>query len=84
MMRYASPMRTTLNIDEDVLLAAREMAAVRGTSTGRALSELARQALSPSDREPTVRVRNGVPLLPKRPGERPVSMELVNRLLDQE
>lgn len=81
-MRYASPMRTTLNIDEDVLLAAREMAAVRGTSTGRALSELARQALSPSDSEPTV--RNGVPLLPKRPGERPVSMELVNRLLDQE
>jgi hypothetical protein len=75
-------MRTILNIDEDVLLAAREMAAVRGTSTGRALSELARQALSPSDIEPTV--RNGVPLLPKRPGERPVSMELVNRLLDQE
>jgi hypothetical protein len=70
-----SPMRTTLNIDEDVLWAAREMAAVRGTSTGRALSELARQALSPSDGEPAA--RNGVPLLPKRPGERPVSMEVV-------
>ena len=77
-----SLMRTTLNIDEDVLLAAREMAAIRGTSTGQALSELARQALCPSAVEPTI--RNGVPLLPKRPGERPVSLELVNRLLDQE
>lgn len=75
-------MRTTLDIDEDVLLAAKEMAALRGTSTGRALSELARQALCPSDTAPTI--RNGVPLLPKRPGERPVSMDLVNRLLDQE
>ncbi len=29
-------------------------------------------------------VRNGVPLLPSRPGERPVSMELVNELRDQD
>ena len=75
-------MRTTLDIDDDILLAAKEMAATRGTSTGRALSELARQALRPSGVEPTI--RNGVPLLPKRPGERPVRMTLVNRLRDQE
>jgi hypothetical protein len=75
-------MRTTLDIDEDVLLAAKEMAALKRTSTGKVLSELARQALSPSDAAPDI--RSGVPLLPKRPGERPVSMELVNRLRDQE
>jgi hypothetical protein len=75
-------MRTTLDIDEDVLLAAKEMAALQRTSTGRVLSELARQALRPSDSAPAI--RSGVPLLPKRPGERPVSMELVNRLRDQE
>ena len=76
-------MRTTLDIDEDVLLAAKDLAALRRSTAGRVLSELARQALSPSDAEPDL-VRNGVPLLPERPGERPVSMELVNRLRDQE
>jgi hypothetical protein len=76
-------MRTTLDIDEDVLLAAKDLAALRRSTAGRVLSELARQALSPSDAEPDV-VRNGVPLLPERRGERPVSMELVNRLRDQE
>jgi hypothetical protein len=75
-------MRTTLDIDEDVLLAAKERAILQRISTGRALSELARQALCPSDAAPAI--RSGVPLLPKRPGERPVSMELVNRLRDQE
>ena len=75
-------MRTTLDIDEDVLLAVKEMAVLKRTSTGRVLSELARQALRPSDASPAV--RSGVPLLPKRPGERPVSMELINRLRDQE
>lgn len=75
-------MRTTLDIDKDVLLAAKEMAALQRTTAGSILSELARQALYPSDVAPAV--RNGVPLLPERQGERPVSMELVNRLRDQE
>ncbi len=82
-MRYSCTMRTTLDIDEDVLLAAKEMAALQRTTAGRILSELARKALSPSEAVPA-EVRNGVPLLPERPGERPVSMELVNRLRDQE
>ena len=75
-------MRTTLDIDEDVLLAAKKLAAAQGTSTGRALSALARQAIGPSQAKPAV--RSGVPLLPKRPGERPVSLATVQRLLDQE
>ena len=36
------PMRTTLNIDDDILMAAKEIAKQQGISTGRALSDLAR------------------------------------------
>ena len=79
-MRDAERVRTTLNIDDDVLQVARELAANRGTSAGRVLSDLARQALEP---EEPAQVRNGVPLMPRRPkgSERP-TMELVNRLRD--
>lgn len=75
-------MRTTLDIDQDVLHIAKEMATLRKTTAGKVLSELARQGLRPPDITPDT--RNGVPLLPPRPGERPVSMELVNKLRDQE
>jgi len=75
-------MRTTLDIDQDVLQIAKEMAALRKTTAGKVLSDLARQGLRPPDVTPST--RNGVPLLPPRPDERPVSMELVNKLRDQE
>jgi hypothetical protein len=73
-------MRTTLDIDDDVLQVAKEIATNRGTSTGRVLSDLARRALEPR-RAP--RVRNGVPLMARRSkgGRRP-TMDLVNRLRD--
>ena len=57
-------MRTTLNIDDDVLQAAKELAAIRGLTAGRVISDLVRVALAPSRPE---RMRNGVPLLPPRP-----------------
>ena len=73
-------MRTTLNIDDDVLQAAKELAAVRGLTAGRVLSDLARTALAP-DR--TASMRNGVPLLPPRPSGAPrPTMKLVNDLRD--
>jgi hypothetical protein len=74
-------MRTTLDIDEDVLQAAKELASVRGTTAGRVLSDLARKALRPP-RVP--RVRNGVPLLPPAPAKaRRHTMTLVNALRDE-
>jgi hypothetical protein len=74
-------MRTTLDVDEDVLQAAKEIAANRGTTAGRVLSDLARQALEPTG---SVEIRNGVPLLPRLPkGSPPLTMELVNRLRDE-
>ena len=74
-------MRTTLEIDDDVLKAAKELAALRESTAGKVLSELARQALHPSDLGASI--KNGVPLLPDRPGARPVSSEDVERLLDK-
>jgi hypothetical protein len=72
--------RTTLDIDEDVLQAAKELAASRSTTAGRVLSDLARKALQPRR---TPRVRNGVPLMPRRPKGAPrPTMALVNRLRD--
>jgi hypothetical protein len=74
-------MRTTLDVDDDVLQAAKEIAANRGTTAGRVLSELARKALEPAE---SVEIRNGVRLMPRRPkGSPPLTMELVNRLRDE-
>lgn len=74
-------MRTTLDIDEDVLQAAKELAEVRGRTAGQMVSELLRKALtSPS----SDRTRNGVPLLPARqPGAPRPTMALVNRMRDE-
>lgn len=81
-MRYDVPMRTTLDIDEDVLQAAKELALARRVSAGRVLSELARSALRPSPA--SLEVRNGVPVLPPQPGASLVTLEEVNRLRDAE
>ena len=71
-------MRTTLVIDDDILSAAKEMAAVEKKSVGEVLSSLARRALSPA--ESKSRTRNGVPLLKVRKGAQRVTSELVRRL----
>ena len=77
-------MRTTLDIDDDVLQAAKEIAASRGSTAGKVLSELARRGLTPSART-KVRVRNGVPLLLSRTTEDPpLTVERVNELRDEE
>jgi hypothetical protein len=79
MMRDDRRVRTTLDIDDDVLQAAKEIGAARRKTAGQIVSELARRGLERPDQ---VRVRNGVPLLPRRPG-RIVTVEMVERLLDE-
>lgn len=76
-----SSMRTTLDIDEDVLQAAKEIASRERSTAGRVLSRLARRALQPSSEPPLV--RHGVPLLPARDGERVVTCDDVDRLRDE-
>ena len=73
-------MRTTLDIEDDVLLAAKEIARRQGHSTGKVISDLARQALT---RDQQLDVRDGVPLFPTGPESGIVSLEIVNRLRDE-
>lgn len=75
-------MRTTLDIDEDVLESAKAIAASRRTTTGHIISELLRNALAPKERSP--RKRNGIRLLPARKGARLVTLEIVNQLRDED
>ncbi|MEO8059360.1 MAG: CopG family transcriptional regulator [Burkholderiales bacterium] len=74
-------MRTTLTIDDDVLAAAKGLAARQNKSIGEVISSLSRQALKPT----TMRrqIRNGVPLLAVRADAAPVTPELVNQLRDE-
>jgi hypothetical protein len=74
-------MRTTLAIDDDVLAAAKEMAATQRKSLGEVISALARKAMHPV---PSSRnTRNGVPLLPLQPGVPRVTSELVRQLQEE-
>ena len=73
-------MRTTLDIEEDVLLAAQDIARRRRSSVGRVLSELARSGLLSAE---VGGERNGIPLFPVRPGAGVATLELVNRLRDE-
>jgi hypothetical protein len=73
--------RTTLEIDDDILQAAKELAAKHKSSTGQVISGLARRALNLGG-ECVAQVRSGVPLLPSR-GE-VVSLDHVQKLMDQE
>jgi hypothetical protein len=80
-MRDDRRVRTTLDLDEDILQAAKELAAVRGMTAGQVVSELARKGLAPA--AAARRVRNGVPLLPRQPAGSPrMTMKLVNALRD--
>lgn len=73
-------MRTTLEIDDDVLQAAKELAEARRTTAGRVISELARKGLAEPRRSA---VRNGVRVLPARQrGATKPTMRLVNELRD--
>jgi hypothetical protein len=71
--------RTTLDIDEDVLQAAKEIAALRRKTTGEVISELARKGLEP---KASAAPRNGVPVLPRVAG-RILTVEMVEDALDE-
>lgn len=76
-------MRTTLDIDDDVLQASKELAQREGSTAGRVLSALARRGLAAqtSMAAPSA-IRNGVPVLPSR-GEI-VTLEKVRLLMEEE
>lgn len=73
-------MRTTLEIADDVLLAARALARQTDRTIGEVVSDLARAALRPST---AVRERNGIRLLPVRHPDAVVTPDIVNALRDE-
>ncbi len=79
-MRDVRCMRTTLNLDDDVLRAAKELAALSGRTLGEVLSDLARAALS-GERKGSAS-RNGVPVLAPTAEARLVTPEDVALLLE--
>ncbi len=73
-------MRTTLNIDDDIVAAARELAAAQRRPLGAMISQLARQGLTPARVEadgelPVIRVPAGTPA---------ITPEMVRRALDED
>ena len=77
-------MRTTLDIDDDVLQAAKELAQREKRTAGKVLSELARRGLAaPAARSGSrTPLRHGVPVLASR-GES-VTLDHVQRLRDEQ
>jgi len=73
-------MRTTLTIDNDVLAAAKELAAEQQKTVGEVISDLARRALN--SRVLHGNVCNGVPLLPSVDDAGLVTSEMIKRLQD--
>ena len=77
-------MRTTLDIEDDVLQAAKELAQREGSTAGQVISALARRGLAAPSTKPkkSPGARGGVPLLASR-GE-VVTLEHIRNLMDQE
>lgn len=73
-------MRTTLDIGDDVLAAAREIAANDRRSIGDVVSALARRGLTPA----LVEHSEGFPVIRSPAGSAPITPEMVRRALDED
>lgn len=74
-------MRTTLKIDDDVLGAAKELAAREKTTAGKILSALARKGIHTHRAELTKKIRNGFEVLPAK--DRVITPQLVQKILEE-
>jgi|UPI00055FBCBD superfamily II DNA or RNA helicase len=79
MLDATSLMRTTLQIDDDVLAAAKVLAENQKRPIGNVISDLARQALWRTEQP---QERNGIPLLPTGSKKTIITLEIVNALRD--
>ena len=74
-------MRTTLEIDDDVLGAAKELAAREKKTAGKVISDLARRGIQTHRAKPIKKSRNGFEILPA--GDRVVTPQLVQKILEE-
>jgi hypothetical protein len=80
-MRDDRRVRTTLDIDDDLLQAAKELGAMQKKTAGQVLSELARKGLY---RAQKYTVRNGVPVIHRKPGSPVITSADVRRWMDED
>ena len=73
-------MRTTLNIDDDVAVAARELASQEHRSLGAVISDLARRGLT----QARVEVSGRLPVILVPEGTPPITPEMVRRGLGED
>jgi hypothetical protein len=72
--------RTTLNLDDDIVAAARELAEGERRSLGSVISDLARRGLTPA----RVETDDGLPVVRVPAGAPPITPEMVRRALDED
>ena len=70
-------MRTTVEIDDQVLAAARDMSSVRKISLGAALSELARRGMSRGAKP--VMGTNGIPVFEVGAAATPITNDMISQ-----
>jgi len=74
-------MRTTLDIEDDLLEIAKSIAQHQNVNLGKAVSLLIRKGLSPTTSKK--QTRNGLRILNRPQGSKPVTLEIINQLRDE-
>ena len=81
-MRYHQVMRTTLDIEDDVLVAAKELARREKKTAGKVISELARKGIHVHGAKTSRRsTRNGFEVIP--PDGHIITPQLVQKILEE-
>ena len=78
---YDVGMRTTLQIDDDVLQAAKSLARAENRTLSKVISGLARKGLSPRPEQAT---RSGFPVFSVPADARPLTLEMVQRAAEDD
>ncbi len=74
-------MRTTLEIDDDILGAAKELALHQKKTAGKVISELARRGIQIHRGKGRQKIRNGFEILPAN--DRVITPQLVQKILEE-
>ncbi len=74
-------MRTTLDIEEDMLEVARSLAKHRRMSLGKAVSDLIRKSIHPPMRDQLA--NNGLRVIARGDDAKAVTLDIVNKLRDE-
>ena len=76
-------MRTTLEIEDDVLEVAKDIARYQCLSLGKAVSLLIRKGIQSPQHQAKVVTRNGLRVVSRSQNASPVTLEIVNKLRDE-